>query len=66
MSDRRQFLTVAQVAEHWSVSTDKVYADIRAGKLRAFDVGKLKRIRREDAMEYGRSSNRDADERFAK
>lgn len=52
--DRRNYLTVLQVADMWGVSTDKVYADIRKGALAAYEVGGCIRIRLNDARAYGR------------
>jgi excisionase family DNA binding protein len=51
--DRRRFLTVAQVAEMWAVSTDKVYRDCRKGALPYYTVQGAIRIRERDALAYG-------------
>lgn len=51
--DRRRFLTVAEVAEMWAVSDDKVRADIRKGALSAYSVAGCIRIRYIDALSYG-------------
>ena len=51
--DRRKFMTVADVAEYWGVSTDKVYDDIRKGVLKSYTVAGLIRIRQADAEQYG-------------
>ncbi len=53
VEDRRQWLTVAQVAEMWAVSTDKVYADIRKKALEAYTVRGCIRVRLLDAKAYG-------------
>ena len=52
--DRRAFLTVAEVAAKWHVSTDKVRADIRKGALQAYTVAGCIRVRLGDAESYGR------------
>jgi excisionase family DNA binding protein len=45
--------TVASLADHWSVSTDTVYAMIRGGRLKAFRFGgKLYRIRPEEVERF--------------
>jgi excisionase family DNA binding protein len=53
-TDRRQYLTVLDVAEMWGVSDDKVRADIRKGALDAYTVGGCIRIRVKDALAWGR------------
>lgn len=55
--DRRQFLTVAQVAEMWAVSTDKIYNDLKKGALAYYDVKGAIRIRLADALAYGQPVN---------
>lgn len=55
--DRRSYLTVAEVAEMWHVSDDKVRADIRKGALPAYSVEGSIRIRYLDAVGYGRPLN---------
>ena len=52
--DRRQFLTVGEVAEMWHVSDDKVRADIKKGALPAYSVSGSIRVRYLDALAYGR------------
>lgn len=52
--DRRNFLTVTEVAQMWHVSTDKVRADIRKGALQAYSIHGAIRIRVLDAAGYGR------------
>ncbi len=48
-------LTVANVAQHWGVSTTFVYDQIAAGKLEAFRLGgKLIRIKPEAVADYER------------
>lgn len=54
MQDRRDYLTVGQVAEMWAVSDDKVYAAIRKGALEAYSVDGCIRIRRAQAEAWGR------------
>ena len=45
--------SVASLAEHWSVSTDTVYAMIHSGRLKAFRFGgKLYRIRPEEVVRF--------------
>lgn len=45
--------TVASLAEHWSVSTDTVYAMIHSGRLQAFRFGgKLYRIWPEEVERF--------------
>lgn len=53
--DRRRHMTVAQVAVYWSISKDKVYEEIKSGRLPAYQVGSTKtlRIRREDMVHLG-------------
>jgi excisionase family DNA binding protein len=49
VEDRRDYLTVSQVAERYGVSDDYVRAQIRKGALPAYMVGEMIRIRRLDA-----------------
>jgi excisionase family DNA binding protein len=49
-------LTIAALADRWGISTSTVTAEIKAGRLRAFRLGKLYRIRRDAALEYERSA----------
>lgn len=52
MQDRRAYLTVAQVAEMFNLSEDKVLADIRKGALRAYTFNGTIRVRENDALGY--------------
>lgn len=48
-------LTPQELADHWGVTVQTVYRDIRKGALRAFRLpGGDIRIRRADAEQYGR------------
>lgn len=47
-------LTPRMVAEYWSCSERSVRNLINAGKLEAFRVGKLLRVRAEDVRKYER------------
>jgi excisionase family DNA binding protein len=60
MEDRRRYLTVAQVAEMWNVSTDKIYRDVKKGALPAYTVGGSVRVREADALAYGRLKPHDS------
>lgn len=50
--DRRQYLTVQEVAELCSLSRQKVYDDIRKGALVAYTFNGSIRIRRADFLAY--------------
>jgi excisionase family DNA binding protein len=52
--ERRRFLTVAEVAEMWDVSDDKVRADIKKGALPATSVGGCIRVSYRDALAWGK------------
>jgi excisionase family DNA binding protein len=51
--DRREYLTVKQVAEKFSLSDDAVYAAIRKGSLIAYRYGGSIRVRVTDALAWG-------------
>lgn len=52
--ERREYLTVREVAEFWSISDDAVYSAIRKGSLAAYRVGGSIRVRLRDALSFGR------------
>lgn len=47
------FVTVDELAAYWRVSRDVIYRDIDKGALIAWRVGRLIRIRLDDARRYG-------------
>ena len=51
-----RYVTPAELARYWRVSTDTIYRDIKKGALPAFRVGSsgALRIRIEEARRYGR------------
>jgi len=50
----KPYWTVSQVAAHWCVSVHTVYAAIRKGSLPAVRVGSTVRIKRQEAIAWGR------------
>jgi excisionase family DNA binding protein len=55
-----RFLTASEAAERMRVSKMTVYRLIRAGKIRAVQIGKAYRVRESDLEEYLNSSYVDA------
>ncbi len=55
--NNHRWLTVADVADMWGVSDDKVRADIRKGALTAYTVGGCIRILDADARDYGKRTD---------
>jgi excisionase family DNA binding protein len=53
---RERYVTPAELARYWRVSTDTIYRDIKKGALPAYRIGSAGtiRIRIEDARRYGR------------
>lgn len=51
-----RYITPAELARYWRVSTDTIYRDIKKGALPAYRIGSSGtiRIRIEDARRYGR------------
>ena len=52
LDERRQFMTVAEVAQLMRVSTMTVYRLIKAGELSAVRVGRSYRLRPDDVDRY--------------
>lgn len=52
MAEPARPFTPETLAEHWSCSAQHVRDLVRAGKLPAFRVGRLIRIRREDVLAF--------------
>ena len=52
LDERRQFMTVAEVAQLMRVSTMTVYRLIKAGELSAIRVGRSYRLRPDDVDRY--------------
>lgn len=52
MFAEKEFLTLAEVAQHLRISRSKLYADQRTGNLPVLRFGRLIRIRREDLERY--------------
>lgn len=50
--------SIAQLAEHWGISPSTVTSEIKSGRLKAFRLGKLYRVRREAILEYERAAER--------
>jgi excisionase family DNA binding protein len=53
-----RFVTVAELAEYWSVSRQQIYKRIESGALEAICLGsRLYRVRTKTALEYERQSS---------
>ena len=54
-ADRSDYVSPEDIAIHWRVHVNTVYRDLRKGALPAFRLpGGRWRIRREDAIRYGK------------
>ena len=52
MAEGKDFLTLAEVAQHLRLSKSKLYAERRTGHLRVLRFGRLIRVRRVDLEKY--------------